>query len=59
MSGAIQKIAADGKSWQVVGQLAHPRFFHRLLPWNGSKLVVVGGSNMTTGKVEALELLAP
>jgi hypothetical protein len=29
------------------------------LPWNGSKLVVVGGSNMTTGKVEALELLAP
>ncbi|MEY4177522.1 MAG: N-acetylneuraminate epimerase precursor [Planctomycetota bacterium] len=59
MSGSIQKMAADGKAWQVVGQLTHPRFFHRLLPWSGSKLVVVGGSNMTTGKIEDLELLAP
>jgi N-acetylneuraminic acid mutarotase len=59
MSGAIQRLSADGKSWQVVGQLAHPRFFHRLLPWQGSKMVVVGGSNMTTGKIEDLELLAP
>ncbi len=59
MSGSIQKLAADGKSWQVVGQLAHPRFFHRLLPWQGSKLIAVGGSNMTTGKIEDLELLVP
>lgn len=59
MSGAIQKLSADGSAWQVVGQLAHPRFFHRLLPWQGSKMVVVGGSNMTTGKIEDLELLAP
>jgi N-acetylneuraminic acid mutarotase len=57
MSGSIQRLSDDGKSWEYLGQLAHPRFFHRVLPWNNSKLVVVGGASMTSGKAEALELL--
>jgi hypothetical protein len=56
-SGSIQRLGDDGKSWQFVGQLAHPRFFHRILPWHESNLVIVGGASMETGKTLELELL--
>ncbi|MBC7820184.1 MAG: DUF4198 domain-containing protein [Planctomycetaceae bacterium] len=58
MSGSIQRLADDGKQWEFLGQLAQPRFFHRVLPWNNSKLVVVGGASMTSGKADTLELLS-
>lgn len=58
MSGSIQRLAKDAASWEYVGQLAHPRFFHRVLPYQGDKLVIVGGSHMDIGKVEAVELLS-
>jgi N-acetylneuraminic acid mutarotase len=57
MSGAIQRLRKDATSWELLGQLQHPRFFHRVLPWQGNKLVVVGGSSMESGKVLPLELL--
>lgn len=57
VSGSIQRLSADGKHWEFLGQIAHPRFFHRLLPWNDSRLVIVGGASMEEGKTEALELL--
>lgn len=57
-SGAVHRLARDGVQWEPAGQLAHPRFFHRLLPWGDTRLVVVGGSNMTTGKIVELELLS-
>lgn len=59
ISGSIQRLSGDGGHWEFMGQLNHPRFFHRLLPWQGSQLVIVGGSNMSSGKVQALELLKP
>jgi hypothetical protein len=58
MSGSIQRLNTEGTAWEYLGQLAHPRFFHRVLPWNNSKLVVVGGASMLSGKAEALELLS-
>lgn len=58
MSGSIQRLSDDGKQWEFLGQLAHPRFFHRVLPWQDSKLVVVGGASMEDGKAVALELLS-
>lgn len=57
MSGSVQRLSATGDQWEFVGQLAHPRFFHRLLPWNDDRLVIVGGASMTTGKTKALELI--
>ncbi len=57
VTGSIQRLGADGKAWEFLGQIAHPRFFHRLLPWNDSKLVIVGGASMEEGKAEELELL--
>jgi N-acetylneuraminic acid mutarotase len=56
MTGSIQQLSKDGKRWDYLGQLAHPRFFHRLLPWE-DRLVVVGGAHMSVGKIEALELI--
>jgi N-acetylneuraminic acid mutarotase len=57
MSGSIQRLSQDGKQWESLGQLAHPRFFHRLLPWQDRQLVVVGGAHMSVGKIEGLELV--
>lgn len=57
ISGSIQRLKPDGSAWELVGQLAHPRFFHRILPWGSDKLVVVGGSDMMTGKTNQLEVL--
>ena len=56
MSGSIQRLAGD--KWEFLGQLAHPRFFHRMLPWQDEKLVVVGGASMTVGKIDPLEMLS-
>jgi N-acetylneuraminic acid mutarotase len=56
MSGSIQRLSQDGKIWEFVGQLNHPRFFHRLLPWN-NQLVAVGGAHMSVGKIEAVEVI--
>lgn len=57
MSGSVQRLAGKGTEWELVGQLEHPRFFHRILPWQPKELVIVGGASMTMGKVEALERL--
>lgn len=57
ISGSLQRLSADGKAWEFVGQFDHPRFFHRMVPWNDSALVSVGGGNMMTGKVTEVELI--
>ena len=59
MSGSIQRLATDGKSWQIVGQLKDPRFFHRMIATAQGTLAVVGGASMQTGKVLELEVLTP
>lgn len=55
MSGSVQRLSNDDGAWEYVGQLEHPRFFHRLLPWRDSDLVLVGGADMTSGKIVELE----
>jgi len=56
MSGAIQRLSADGTHWEYLGQVVHPRFFHEMVPWQHS-LVLVGGASMQTGKALELENL--
>jgi N-acetylneuraminic acid mutarotase len=57
MSGSIQRLEQSGQKWEYLGQLKHPRFFHRVLPWGDSKLLIVGGASMGDGKAEAVEVL--
>jgi hypothetical protein len=57
MSGSVQRLSADGARWEFVSQLAHPRFFHRVLPATDQELAIVGGAHMSVGKVVELERL--
>jgi hypothetical protein len=57
MSGSVQQLSKDGTEWKLVGQLHHPRFFHRLLTTPQEQVVIVGGASMQTGKTLELELL--
>jgi len=57
ISGSIQRLSDDGKKWEYAGQEQYPRFFHRMVPYNG-KLVLVGGGSMSAGgKVLDVEVL--
>jgi N-acetylneuraminic acid mutarotase len=57
ITGSIQRLSADGKQWDYLGQLEHARFFHRIVPWNDAKLIVVGGGSMSVGKIQEVEVL--
>lgn len=57
VQGNLQRLSADGSKWEVVKDNITPRFFHRLLPYSKQKLIVVGGSNMSIGKFEEVEVI--
>lgn len=56
-SGKLQRLTEDGKSWEVVSDLANDRFFHRLLPISSNQLIAVGGASMSSGKFEDVDLI--
>jgi N-acetylneuraminic acid mutarotase len=55
--GSVQVLSADHKSWLAVGKTDDARFFHRMLPYRAGHLVLVGGSNMESGKFLQPEVL--
>ncbi|MCA9116923.1 MAG: DUF4198 domain-containing protein [Planctomycetaceae bacterium] len=55
--GQLQRLTEDGSAWEVVRQLDRPRFFHRMLPVSGSKMLMVGGASMKIGRFEALDVI--
>ena len=57
MSGSVQRLQGDAGEWKFVGQVQHPRFFHRMLPWKDNQLVIVGGAHMEVGKIQELEVI--
>lgn len=58
MKGDLCRLEADGAAWTVVGKLANPRFFHRLVPAGMRHLVAAGGED-SEGKRRDLEVLMP
>jgi N-acetylneuraminic acid mutarotase len=56
-SGKLQRLSAGADSWKVVAELKTDRFFHRMLPMDQRRLVLVGGASMTTGKFSELEVV--
>ncbi len=52
--GRVQSLSADTARWEVTTELQEDRFFHRMMAWRGS-LVLVGGASMQAGKRLALE----
>ncbi len=53
-SGTVYRLSEAGDAWEKVHQLATGRFFHRLLPWSDDAVLVVGGTNMESGKKKDL-----
>jgi N-acetylneuraminic acid mutarotase len=56
VTGSLQRLSDDGQAWQVVGHTPTSRFFHRMLPIDNHRFIVVGGSNMTVGRFKAVEV---
>lgn len=56
VSGTLQRLAADGESWEVVASTPTARFFHRMLPVGENRFVMVGGSNRD-GRVTRVEVM--
>ncbi|MCR9199875.1 MAG: hypothetical protein NXI04_14665 [Planctomycetaceae bacterium] len=57
VQGVLQRLSDDGSTWQVVKTGLTPRFFHRMIPVSDHSFVVFGGSNMSVGKFDAVELV--
>jgi hypothetical protein len=55
MSGSVQRLSADGKQWELIGQMQNPRFFHRQLATTDGAMLLVGGASMETGKINSFE----
>jgi N-acetylneuraminic acid mutarotase len=56
-SGLLQRLAADGNSWENVAKLDRARFFHRMLPLSETQLITVGGASMESGKFDEVDVI--
>ncbi len=57
IKGNLQRLGKDGKTWEIVQETPTARFFHRMLPLDNSRLIMVGGANMRIGKFSEVEVL--
>jgi N-acetylneuraminic acid mutarotase len=55
--GDLLRLTTDGRAWEVVGRVEHPRLAHRLVTAGASQLIVLGGEGEE--KRADLELLTP
>lgn len=58
IKGMLQRLSDDNSAWELVGATPTARFFHRMLPFDDSHLLVVGGANMGIGKFDEVEVLS-
>ncbi|HKE00959.1 MAG TPA: kelch repeat-containing protein [Planctomycetota bacterium] len=55
MEGSVVRLSERGDAWEPVGDLAFPRFFHRLVADRDGRLLAVGGTSSTGGHLRAIE----
>ncbi|MBX3442429.1 MAG: hypothetical protein KF774_08475 [Planctomyces sp.] len=53
----LQRLSADGQRWETVQELPTGRFFHRMLPIDDHRVVIVGGASMQSGKFEEVDVV--
>jgi N-acetylneuraminic acid mutarotase len=56
--GDLLRLATDGRSWEIVGRLEHPRMAHRLVTAGATQVLALGGEDGDAKRPE-LELLTP
>ena len=57
MDGSIQRIGKAGKTWEKTGRLERPRFFHRMVRFDGRSLLMIGGASMSSGKYNEIDII--
>ncbi|SRR6056297_3498182 len=57
LTGQLQRLAADASRWVPVAKTPTARFFHRMLPVDDQRLIMVGGANRD-GRLREVEIFA-
>lgn len=53
-TGKMLRLSKDGEQWEELEPLSVGRFFHRMLPLDDGQVIIVGGTNMQSGKKTAV-----
>lgn len=56
MEGVLYRLDGGESRWAKVGAVRTPRFFHRLLPFSGERLMLVGGAT-SQGHITEIETI--
>jgi N-acetylneuraminic acid mutarotase len=57
IKGTLQRLNKGGSAWKTIQQLEDARFFHRMLPYGKTKLLMIGGANMGVGKFDSVGVI--
>jgi hypothetical protein len=57
IEGDLLRLSKDGSKWEMVRQLEPARFFHRMLPLDDERLLILGGANMSIGKFDQVNVV--
>lgn len=57
ITSKLLKLSDDRRSWDLVKTLPEDRFFHRMLPQDESKLMLLGGASMKSGKFSSVTVV--
>jgi N-acetylneuraminic acid mutarotase len=49
-TGKLLRLSDDEKKWESAGQLAKGRFFHRMVPREKGRFMILGGAHMEQGR---------
>lgn len=55
--GKVVRLLDDSLSWELLGETANARFFHRMLPIDKKRFVSIGGASMSDGKFTSPEVV--
>ncbi|MEX2170626.1 MAG: hypothetical protein WD851_15025 [Pirellulales bacterium] len=57
LDGTVQRLNDGGSAWEIAKKLDEGRFFHRMLPTDDHRLLLVGGSNASAEKQTGVEVV--
>lgn len=56
-AGKIFALKKEATAWETVVELKQRRFFHRMVPLPGSRLLLIAGASRKTGHLDSLEVV--
>ncbi len=58
MDGFVHRLTRSGNGWETIAKIDPARFFHRMLPVDEKKLLLIGGANMRIGKFTQIDAVS-